>query len=152
LDSQRRRFIPFLRFTDEEDARLRRWARWTGWVFLFMLLLLIPVVRSGYFREQARLKQARSLVETGGYAYCAIWGDGTDPFQLMARNSPLLPRWQGERQSDGDYMMTFTYRRSGKQYRHQWEVDLEGKRVYPAGDMSVPQPKGTNEMQCSERR
>lgn len=130
---------------------MARWMRGITWGFLILVLMMIPLVRSGFFREQARLKQARSLIETGGHAYCAIWGDGTDPFQLMARNSPLLPRWQGVRQTDGRYLMTFSYRRSGREYEHQWKVDLEGKRVAPVRDMSVPLQSSGNEMKCSDR-
>ena len=122
-----------------------------GWSFLLLVVLVVTLSRSGFFREQSRLKQARSLIETGGYAYCAIWGDGTDPFQLMARNSPLRPTWQGERQTDGSYLMTFSYRRSGQTYKHQWKVSLEGKRVAPVGEMSVPvRGGGAGEMRCEE--
>jgi hypothetical protein len=115
-------------------------------------LFLLPLVTKGYFKNQAQLKIARHLIETQGYAYCAIWGDGTDPFQLMAMNSPNHPNWRGQRQPDGTYLMTFTYRRSGKGYQHQWQVNLAEKRVETLSERTrTPLSVNETEHACSDR-
>ncbi|MBW3625257.1 MAG: hypothetical protein KY468_17815 [Armatimonadetes bacterium] len=150
MANERPSIIPFFQLSEEEEARLVRWMKGFGIGFLLFIAVLVLALKSGFFREQARMKQARAMIETGGYAYCAIWGDGTDPFQLMARNSPLKPRWSGERQVDGAYLMTFSYRKSGREYRHRWRVNLEEKRVNPAGEMSVPVRTKPGERACSE--
>jgi hypothetical protein len=153
LDPERRTRFSLFHLTDEESRTFRRWTRGIAGAFLLLAVLTVVFARSDFFREQTRLKQARGLVEKGGYAYCAIWGDRTDPFQLMSVNSPNRPRWRGERMTDGAYLMTFTYRRGGQLFRHQWKVDLAGKRVAPVDDMSVPTVSGEtpNERECTER-
>jgi hypothetical protein len=138
--------------TDAEEAAIRRWSGRVALGFFVFILAVIPLVRSGFFRKQFQLKQARALIEKGGYAYCAIWGDGTDPFQLMPLNSPMHPSWSGQYKANGIYLMTFTYRRSGKVYEHRWSVDLPNKRVLPSDDENhVPLSSGDGgRMQCSE--
>lgn len=115
------------------------------------VFLLAPLVRGGFFREQARQKQARGLVESKGYAYCAIWGDKTDPISLMSMNSPMHPTWSGQPQADGTYLMTFSYRRSGVTYRHQWRVDLMVRTVTAVTDNTrVPVRVDESTGACSE--
>jgi hypothetical protein len=154
LPEERRTRFSIFHLTDTETHSFARWTRRFAAAFLLLAALTVVFARSDFFREQVRLKQARRLIESGGYAYCAIWGDGSDPFQLMSVNSPNRPRWKGDRLTDGSYVMTFTYRKSQKEYRHQWKVDLSGKRVAPVDDgMSVPVRSGDApaEMQCTER-
>jgi len=153
LDSNHRFSLSsYIRVTPEEERRLVLGLKQLGAGFVAALLILSPFLEKGYFRDQARQKQARALVEGGGYAYCAIYGDGADPFQLMDLNSPNHPAWSGRRQPDGTYALTFTYRRSGKQYEHRWRVDVAEKQVTPLTDeTSVPVKVDEGQMQCGEK-
>ncbi len=144
-------FRRWIRISDDEALLMRRWTSRVLGVFIVLTLLLAPFIRSGYFRTQFHLKQARGLIEHGGYAYCAIWGDGADPFQLMPMNSPMKPRWEGIVRNDGTYLMVFTYRRSGRVYEHRWMVDLQTKQVTPVTpEGNTPYSDGRGNMQCRE--
>ena len=141
----------FFRDPEDEGPNLYRWILVVAAGFAVMVLVLVPLVHSGYFREQARSKQARHLVESQGYAYCAIWGDGTDPFQLMDLNSPYRPEWSAKREDLGSYVMTFRYRLRDKVFEHRWEVDVAAGRVTPLDeDTSVPISKSDDSRACRD--
>ncbi len=110
------------------------WVRGIFQVFLGFCLLLtlwgLWLVRSGFFKEQARMKFARALIEQSGHLYKALEEDGVDPGLVLPWNAPTRPRWTGERITENLYLLQLSYRYKGRQYLHRWKVDLQAGKVY----------------------
>jgi integrase len=70
---ERRSFLNrYIRLDPGEEATLFRWLRRVLWFFVLAFLLLMPFVRGGFFRDQARQKQARQLIAALPRPYKAL--------------------------------------------------------------------------------
>lgn len=110
------------------------WVRVIFKLFLGLCLLLtlwgLWLIRSGFFKEQARMKSARVLIEQSGHLYKALEEDQVDPSLVLPWNAPTRPRWTGERVTENLYLLQLSYSYKGRRYLHRWKVDLQAGRVY----------------------
>jgi len=114
----------FLALTPEQELRVWGWVKAFALAFM-VLVVLAAYLGQGFFREQSRLKRARRLVERGGYLGAALDADMADPFVLARTTAPYTnPVWRGERDAEGNYILTFTYHQGPVRRTHRWSVNL----------------------------
>lgn len=114
----------FLSLTPDQELRVWAWIKSIAVVF-GIVVVLVAYLGQGFFREQSRLKRARRLVERGGYLGAALDADMADPFVLARTTAPYTnPVWRGERDAEGNYILTFTYHQGPLRRTHKWSVNL----------------------------
>lgn len=130
MDDARTPLGRWLKVGDEADRELRRWQRAWALGLCAALLAVAALVPSGFFRKQAKLRQAQKLVQRGfmeghGPLYQAVAQDGVGDPNLALSNPSANLRWSGRHRFADRYALTFSYHAGGKEYRHAWMVDLD---------------------------
>ncbi|MGQ9524008.1 MAG: hypothetical protein ACUVTZ_04115 [Armatimonadota bacterium] len=114
----------FLSLTPDQELRVWTWIKGTALAFA-ALVVLVAFLGQSFFREQSRMKRARRLIERGGYLGAVLDADMADPFVLARTTAPYTnPVWRGERDAEGNYILTFTYHQGPVRRTHKWSVNL----------------------------
>ncbi|MGC8832963.1 MAG: hypothetical protein ACP5R4_02830 [Armatimonadota bacterium] len=129
----------FLSLTPDQELCIWTWIKRAALIFA-VLVALTALLGQGFFQEQSRLKRAKRLIERGGYLGAVLDADYADPF-VLARTTPFSnPRWHGERDAEGNYILTFTYHQGPVRRVHKWSVNLRDGTVVLL-DPPSPQPR-----------
>ncbi|HEY3283663.1 MAG TPA: hypothetical protein VGN26_15465 [Armatimonadota bacterium] len=120
----------FLSLTDEQEKQVASLLHKVRNAVLLLVLVILAIASTGWFKEQERKRQAQRLVELSGSFEKAVRADGYDLSQYFG-GPDVRPRWGADRGVAGRYLVYLRYTRDGKEFVHYWRVNAAERVVQP---------------------